>query len=73
MQEWPGQVVLAVSQINWTKEVTEALPKPGGMEAFLAKSNDQIDEIVELVRGKLSKAARRTLVSVCSSTPISSE
>lgn len=30
-------------------------------QAYLDKSNQQIDEIVELVRGKLSKMARITL------------
>lgn len=62
VQSWPGQVVLAVSSIYWTANVTEAIPKKGGMKDFLALSNDQINEIVELVRGKLSKAARTTLV-----------
>ncbi len=31
------------------------------MQAYLDKSNGQIDEIVELVRGKLSSMARITL------------
>uniref|UniRef100_A0A670KHQ4 Dynein axonemal heavy chain 3 n=1 Tax=Podarcis muralis TaxID=64176 RepID=A0A670KHQ4_PODMU len=50
--QWPGQVVICVSSIFWTKEVSEA---------FLEKSNKQIGEIVELVRGKLSGGARLTL------------
>ncbi|ETE64178.1 Dynein heavy chain 3, axonemal, partial [Ophiophagus hannah] len=47
--QWPGQVVICVSSIFWTKE------------AFLEKSNRQIGDIVELVRGKLSSGARLTL------------
>ncbi len=62
VQQWPGQVVLCTSQIFWTKLVAEALEKPNGLKDFLALSNKQIDGIVELVRGKLTKAIRTTLV-----------
>ncbi|CAO2583041.1 Dynein axonemal heavy chain 3, partial [Lemmus lemmus] len=58
--QWPGQVVICVSSIFWTKEVSEALVEDT-LPDFLKKSNDQIAEIVELVRGKLSSGARLTL------------
>uniref|UniRef100_A0A670KA86 Dynein axonemal heavy chain 3 n=1 Tax=Podarcis muralis TaxID=64176 RepID=A0A670KA86_PODMU len=54
--QWPGQVVICVSSIFWTKEVSEAI-----QGKTLPKSNKQIGEIVELVRGKLSGGARLTL------------
>uniref|UniRef100_A0A803TCL5 Dynein axonemal heavy chain 3 n=1 Tax=Anolis carolinensis TaxID=28377 RepID=A0A803TCL5_ANOCA len=54
--QWPGQIVICVSSIFWTKEVSEAIK-----ERTLPKSNKQIAEIVELVRGKLSGGARLTL------------
>ncbi|ESO89088.1 hypothetical protein LOTGIDRAFT_210054 [Lottia gigantea] len=59
--EWPGQVTLAVSTIYWTSEVTEAMKEPNGMNEYLQKSNKQIEEIVELVRGKLEGGARTSL------------
>jgi dynein heavy chain len=62
VQDWPGQVVLAGSQIYWTKYVAEAIEKPNGLQDFLALSNQQIEGLVELVRGKLSRATRTTLV-----------
>ncbi|NXH21208.1 DYH3 protein, partial [Bucco capensis] len=58
--QWPGQVVICVSSIYWTEEVSVAIKK-GTLQDFLEKSNLQIGEIVELVRGKLSSGARLTL------------
>ncbi|NXH72361.1 DYH3 protein, partial [Hydrobates tethys] len=58
--QWPGQVVICVSSIYWTEEVSEAIRK-GTLLDFLEKSNLQIGDIVELVRGKLSSGARLTL------------
>uniref|UniRef100_A0A8C2TNX8 Dynein axonemal heavy chain 12 n=1 Tax=Coturnix japonica TaxID=93934 RepID=A0A8C2TNX8_COTJA len=57
--EWPGQVVLCVSQMFWTSEVHEVLcTQP---EDYYDKLQLQLNEIVELVRGKLSKQTRTTL------------
>ncbi|KAJ7400487.1 hypothetical protein BTVI_105082 [Pitangus sulphuratus] len=58
--QWPGQAVICVSSIYWTEEVSDAISK-GTLQDFLEKSNLQIREIVELVRGKLSSGARLTL------------
>ncbi|KAL3852322.1 hypothetical protein ACJMK2_015979 [Sinanodonta woodiana] len=55
--QWPGQVVLAASQVHWTTEVTQN----NFLGPYLQKSNKQIDEIVKMVRGQLSKMARITL------------
>ncbi|XP_044289654.1 dynein axonemal heavy chain 3 isoform X4 [Varanus komodoensis] len=58
--QWPGQIVICVSSIFWTEEVAQAIQEKT-LPAFLDKSNKQIAEIVELVRGKLSGGARLTL------------
>uniref|UniRef100_A0A8C4EP53 Dynein, axonemal, heavy chain 7 n=1 Tax=Dicentrarchus labrax TaxID=13489 RepID=A0A8C4EP53_DICLA len=55
VRAWPGQTVLCVSQVYWTKDIHEAL------DAYLEQNNRQIDDIVALVRGKLSKQNRVTL------------
>lgn len=62
VQQWPGQVVLCVSQIYWTSEVHEALKmQTEGLKEYMAKLNAQIANIVKLVRGNLSVMTRITL------------
>jgi dynein heavy chain len=58
--EWAGQVILAVSNILWTTEVQNAM-ETNTMQEYLEKSNKQIEQIVELVRGKLETNTRITL------------
>jgi dynein heavy chain len=60
---WPAQVVLGVSCVYWTQEVTQALRDGGGasLQACNDKLNVQLREMVDLVRGKLSKLERKTL------------
>eukprot|EP00913_Durusdinium_trenchii_P001110 g1018.t1 len=60
--EWPGQVVIAVDNIYWTQEVAEAIEK-GKLEDYYQVCASQLHDLVELVRGELSKLARRTLTA----------
>ncbi|XP_053321162.1 dynein axonemal heavy chain 3-like [Spea bombifrons] len=59
--QWPGQVVLASSMVHWTMEVSKAIMQMGGLETYLKQSNKQIEDIVSLVRGRLTKMERITL------------
>jgi dynein heavy chain len=63
VKEWPGQVVLCVSQIFWTIEVHEAFKQAdsNGLKDYLVKLNQQLGNIVKLVRGNLSPMTRITL------------
>nr|WAW84833.1 axonemal dynein heavy chain reconstructed 1 [Halisarca dujardinii] len=62
VQEWAGQVVLCVNMIYWTMEVHEAIRLgPNGLKDYYKKLQGQLEDIVELVRGKLPKQTRTTL------------
>jgi dynein heavy chain len=62
VKEWPGQVVLCVSQIFWTVEVHDAIKSgPNGLRKYWDKLKEQLLSIVALVRGKLTKQQRITL------------
>ena len=51
-----GQCVLNGSQVHWTAEVEEAIRKgTDGVKEYLKKSEDQISELVRLIRTKLDR------------------
>ena len=60
MVEWPGQVVLCIGSLYWTSQ-TEAAIREGTMKAHAETVSAQLMEIVEKVRGKLTKLQRKTL------------
>ena len=61
--QWPGQVVLNVSQVFWTTEVEGALTSndPKALKKYLEVSTEKMGRIIELIRGNLSKLSRSTL------------
>ncbi|KAH0950381.1 hypothetical protein HN011_009494 [Eciton burchellii] len=60
---WPGMVVLCVSQIYWSLEVENCLIDHAvfALELLHEKLKAQILKLVDLVRGQLSKQNRTTL------------
>jgi dynein heavy chain len=60
---WPGQVVLCVSQIYWTREVEEAISsnQANSLKNYEELSSRRLSDVVALVRGNLSKINRSTL------------
>ena len=64
--EWPGQVILAASQVHWTAEVTAAITEGGAkkLAQYGEKCNGQLTNIVNMVRGELSKLERATMASL---------
>ena len=57
---WPGQIVLASSQIFWTTEV-EAAIRDGELDLYIQKQQQQIEDIVLMVRQPLKEQERITL------------
>ncbi|ESN93529.1 hypothetical protein HELRODRAFT_194054 [Helobdella robusta] len=59
VQSWSGQAVLCVSQLYWTSYVHEAIGQGQlALKKYLATNNSQIEMLVTLVRGELSKQHR---------------
>ena len=61
--DWSGQAVLAVSGIYWTKQSEEAIETGGakGLKDYSDVCSKQLDDIVFLVRGDLTKRERSVL------------
>lgn len=62
VREWMGQAVLCVTAYYWTLNIHRSI-RDGqkSLEDYLNLNNEQINDIVKLVRGKLSKQNRTTL------------
>lgn len=58
--KWPGQVVSCVTCMSWTQEAELAI-KDDTKEDFLYKCNDQILDLVSLIRGKLEGGEQYTI------------
>ena len=61
--EWPGQVVICVDSLYWTGETEEAI-SDGKLPEYALKCTAQLKDIVDKVRGKLTKLDRKTLSSL---------
>lgn len=61
--EWPGQTVLCVGQLYWTLKIEESMTKEGsdGLKRYYAQCQQELNDIILIIRGKLSKQNRVTL------------
>ena len=61
--KWPGQVILAVNQVRWTAAAENAIVRKDetDLETFEKSLNDDLNGIVDLVRGDLTDLERLTL------------
>ena len=60
----PGMVILCVTALYWTRAVTKAF-EDNDLKGQLARQEEELMDIVMLVRGKLSKLIRSNLGALC--------
>eukprot|EP00826_Nyctotherus_ovalis_P033387 TRINITY_DN27029_c0_g1_i1.p1 TRINITY_DN27029_c0_g1~~TRINITY_DN27029_c0_g1_i1.p1 ORF type:complete len:157 (-),score=12.89 TRINITY_DN27029_c0_g1_i1:46-516(-) len=62
-RDWPGQVVLCVSQLFWCQRITQAIASQSvkDLAEYSAACELQLKDVVKLVRGDLSRLQRITL------------
>ena len=65
--EWPGMTVICIGQMFWTSEVEVAIMEPGGkgLNKYTEKLTGQLNDIVDLVRGQLTKLQRSAVGAMC--------
>ncbi|KAK7907430.1 hypothetical protein WMY93_016042 [Mugilogobius chulae] len=61
---WPGQVVIAGCQVFWTTEVSEAIMNGDLVNCLYPQLQTQLGNLVQLVRGDLSRMQRTVLSSL---------
>src|SRR3990167_2199341 len=61
LRKWPGQAILACSQISWTMLVEDRLKLIKQMKDLKDELTLQLEEIVKMIRGDLSAIERTTL------------
>jgi len=59
--DWPGQIVLATGSLFWTQQVENAFQSPDGLIEYDQYMTKQLDDLINLVRGTLTKLERCTL------------
>jgi dynein heavy chain len=61
--EWPGSVAIVIGQMYWTSEVEVAVESGGtqGVRTYAEKCTSQLDELIDLVRGNLTKLQRGSI------------
>ncbi|KAF3425902.1 hypothetical protein E2986_08048 [Frieseomelitta varia] len=60
--DWPGQTILCVGKMYWTLRIEEAmLFDVQGLKKYLEQCQTELNDIISLIRGKLSKQNRITL------------
>jgi dynein heavy chain len=66
VREWPGQVIITASQIQWTADCEKALDRGDkkGLKSIRKKQGVTLDKFSEMIRGNLSKMERLKLVAL---------
>jgi dynein heavy chain, axonemal len=65
--DWPGMCIICIGQMYWTTEVEASIVEPDGkgVQRYADKCTDQLNEIIELVRGQLTRLQRQAIGAMC--------
>ena len=61
---WPGQVVIAVAQVFWTKACEDTLAAESNVKSFALKLHDRLMELVDIVQSPLKAVERINMGSL---------
>nr|XP_033343017.1 dynein heavy chain 7, axonemal [Megalopta genalis] len=60
--DWPGQTILCVGKTYWTLRIEESMLQGAvGLNGYLEQCQSELNDVILLIRGKLSKQNRITL------------
>ena len=67
VKDWPGQMLITASQIQWTADCEKALDRGDkkGLKSIKKKQNQMLDKFTEAIRSNLTKMDRLKLVALC--------
>ena len=70
LADYPGQVVLSVTQTYWTAETTSVLTQAAegdknALQKYADKLTGYLNDIVAMVRGEVPKIVRKTISALC--------
>ena len=66
VRDWPGQMLITASQIQWTADCEKALDRGDkkGLKSIKKKQNQMLDKFTEVIRSNLTKMDRLKIVAL---------
>ncbi|ORZ39363.1 dynein heavy chain and region D6 of dynein motor-domain-containing protein [Catenaria anguillulae PL171] len=64
--DWPGQAVICVSSIDWTRSIELAVTKgqAGDLAKYAAQCTDELNLVIKLIRGEFGQLSKMALMTL---------